>query len=239
MGEFTYIKDCRHKEEDTLKELDDVVGCIVHDFANVLATISSIAQISVMEEDRQVVDNNLRTIHNLVMDCNYSLERIRNSIDGGIDRSKEYYCFDVVVEEAMEICKHKLENISQNGGKKIELIEDLGSKKTIYCNVHDLKHLVMNLVFNGMDAIEENGKIQVKTYSDEKFVNLEVVDDGIGIQGVDRERLFEPYYTTKGSKGTGLGLNIVQDILVKHNGTIEVESKFGAGSKFIVKIPIR
>jgi signal transduction histidine kinase len=73
---------------------------------------------------------------------------------------------------------------------------------------------------------------------DREFVEIVVRDTGSGIARDELPRIFEPFYSTKGQKGTGLGLAVIWGIIDNHNGTITVESEVGAGTTFIIRIPV-
>ena len=80
---------------------------------------------------------------------------------------------------------------------------------------------------------------QVDSDWDDAFVEVRVEDDGCGIPRSQIPHLFEPFATTKGPKGTGLGLAVTWGIVDNHNGSISVESEVGVGTTFIVRIPVR
>ena len=80
---------------------------------------------------------------------------------------------------------------------------------------------------------------QVDTEWSDEFVEVRVKDDGCGIPETQIPKLFEPFATTKGQKGTGLGLAVTWGIVDNHNGTIKVESEVGVGTSFIVRIPVK
>ena len=99
-----------------------------------------------------------------------------------------------------------------------------------------LRSVFNNLFINATQAIESDGKLNVKISPDENFVKIEITDTGNGIPAENLPKIFEPYFSTK-ETGTGLGLAIVYKIVEMHNGTIEVESKEGEGTKFTVRLP--
>jgi two-component system sensor histidine kinase AtoS len=102
-----------------------------------------------------------------------------------------------------------------------------------------LRSVFNNLFINALQSMESGGgHLNVKIMPDDsgKCVNFEMTDTGSGISEENLSKIFEPYFSTK-ETGTGLGLAIVQKIVDIHNGTIEVESTEGAGTKFTVKLP--
>ncbi len=100
-----------------------------------------------------------------------------------------------------------------------------------------LRSLFNNLMINAVQSMEsEGGHLKVKITPDGEFVRVEIADTGRGIAPENLKKIFEPYFSTK-ETGTGLGLAIVQKIVDVHNGTIEVESAVGEGTKFTVRLP--
>lgn len=96
----------------------------------------------------------------------------------------------------------------------------------------------MNITMNAIQAIDDKGKIKIRTYSDETFVFIEISDNGRGIPEKNLKKIFDPGFTTKSSGvGTGLGLSIVYNIIEAHKGNIKAESKVNEGSKFTIELP--
>lgn len=103
-----------------------------------------------------------------------------------------------------------------------------------------IKQVFVNIIFNACDAMVEKGggTLTIKTEKDESYIKAYFIDTGIGIEEGKIKKIFNPYYTTK-PKGTGLGLSISNNIIEMHSGSIEVISKEGEGSTFIVKLPYK
>lgn len=103
-----------------------------------------------------------------------------------------------------------------------------------------IKRVMINLLDNAVAAIPSKGRISIKLFYDKalRIVRIEVADTGTGISHEDKERLFEPYFSTKRS-GTGLGLAIVSRIISDHNGSIRVEDNKPRGTKFMIELPVR
>ena len=101
-----------------------------------------------------------------------------------------------------------------------------------------LEQVVLNLVLNSIQAMPQGGKLSIYTgyLNDINMVFISIKDTGIGIEKENYDKIFEPFYTTKG-KGTGLGLAICARIIENHKGYIEVNSIKGAGTVFTIKLP--
>lgn len=97
--------------------------------------------------------------------------------------------------------------------------------------------VVTNLYLNAIDSMGPGGVMTVRTSADEDFVLVTVADTGPGIAPEARERIFEPFYSTKHSSGAGLGLSICLSIAEQHGGTIEVGDSPGQGAEFTVRLP--
>jgi len=104
-----------------------------------------------------------------------------------------------------------------------------------------LQQVFMNIIFNAAEAMEGKGTLTLRTYCDGgSEVVVEIADTGHGIRDEDKERIFEPFYSTKEvGKGTGLGLAISYGIIQKHKGTIDVRSEPGRGATFIIRLPAK
>lgn len=123
--------------------------------------------------------------------------------------------------------------------KKINVSVDCQKDLYIYSNVETLKHILINLTLNAVDAIEEEGWINIEGYLDKEQVVIECKDSGVGIEEKNLDNIFNPFFTTKEpGKGTGLGLFIVYSEVEKLSGDIEVKSSLGIGTNVIIRMPI-
>jgi signal transduction histidine kinase len=107
-----------------------------------------------------------------------------------------------------------------------------------------LQQAFFNLCINAIDAMPKGGKLFINVHQEEteeasKKIVIAIIDTGKGIPKDKLSRIFEPFFTTKPpGEGTGLGLSIVHLILERHNATIDVESRVGEGTKFVIKLPV-
>jgi len=106
-------------------------------------------------------------------------------------------------------------------------------------NAGKLQQVFLNLFLNARDAMEGGGKLSVESWSEDGFARIKVGDSGPGISPEHMARIYDPFFTTKAArKGTGLGLSVTYGIVREHGGNIEVESRPGAGARFLVEIPL-
>ncbi|GAH62351.1 unnamed protein product, partial [marine sediment metagenome] len=103
-----------------------------------------------------------------------------------------------------------------------------------------LQQVFVNIIVNALQAMAKGGELTVSTRltEDNEFIEIEISDTGCGIPEEHLGKLFDPFFSTKEiGKGTGLGLSVSLGIVQKHNGSIDVRSKVGQGSTFIVRLP--
>ena len=240
-----YAIDEKYKEEmkrlEYLKTLGDLMEDTVHDINNLLATISGYAQLSLvleqsMGQPSEIADY-LRIINNTALDGKNVIEKIKGHIKGSYDSKKGYYNLDDIVDSCIEMAKHKVKSANRDG-IRLKLDMDLNSGGYIYGNEYELRQAMLNIVLNGIDAMEGSGVLSIRTYNVGNQIVLEIEDTGPGIDRAILNKIFDPYFTTKGSKGTGLGLNIVKRMIDNYKGQIYVNSEIGKGTKFTIYFPI-
>src|SRR6185295_7643864 len=105
------------------------------------------------------------------------------------------------------------------------------------------REALINLIFNAVDAMPEGGTLTLRTTavkagSNTPFVHVEVTDTGIGMDEETRRRCLEPFFTTKGERGTGLGLAMVYGVAQRHKAEIEMESALGKGTTVRMTFPV-
>ena len=166
------------------------------------------------------------------------------------------------IESTLLILRHKLK--AKDNYSEIELIEEYGNLPLVECYPGQLNQVLMNLLANGIDALEEmrinqsrdssqsspflrigtevkRGNSSSSAEGETDKIVIRIVDNGTGMTEEVRRRLFDPFFTTKPiGKGTGLGLSISYRIVVEtHNGQLLVKSELGQGTEFIIELPIR
>jgi signal transduction histidine kinase len=137
------------------------------------------------------------------------------------------------LENTLTILSHKLKRRGVGVQRDYEqiplLVNSFGS---------ELNQVWTNIIDNAIDAMGSKGELRVRTYRDDTCVVVEIRDNGPGIPPEIKPRIFEPFFTTKGvGEGTGLGLDMVQRIVKKHRGNIQVTSKPG-DTRFQVWLPL-
>jgi signal transduction histidine kinase len=121
---------------------------------------------------------------------------------------------------------------------KATVIKDFSPIPLVSCYPQQLNQVFMNILVNAAQAIQDHGEIRISTEAEDGFITIRISDTGVGIPPENMSRIFDPFFTTKEvGKGTGLGMHVAYNIVLKHKGRIDVESIVGKGTTFSVRIP--
>lgn len=138
-----------------------------------------------------------------------------------------------ILESTLTLVQHELKY-------RITVVKDYGPVPPLVCFPHQIGQVFMNLLVNAAQAIEGQGTISVKTYTEGESAMVEIRDTGKSIPEADLPRIWDAGFTTKpAGVGTGLGLAIVAKIIQDHEGGVEVESRVGQGTVFRIRLPLK
>jgi hemerythrin-like metal-binding protein len=123
---------------------------------------------------------------------------------------------------------------------KADVVKEFAVLPPVECIAAQLSQVFVNLLLNAAHAIQGHGTITLRTGVAEGSVWVEVSDTGVGMSPETQKRIFEPFFTTKAvGQGTGLGLSISWEIVARHHGSVDVQSRVGQGTRFRITLPIR
>lgn len=227
--------------QQRLHAFGEMAGGVVHDFGNTLMSIVGYSELLVRDpsllEQKEVALDYLRTINTAGRDAGEIVARLRDFY-----RPREAHeVFDPVdlnriVEETIALTQPKWSTQAMAAGKSLAVQAELGKIPRISGVAAELREALTNLIFNAVDATA-SGSITLRTRREDAHVVLEVCDTGAGMSPEVRERCLEPFFSTKGEHGTGLGLSMVFGVVKRHDGTVEVESTPGCGTTFFLRFP--
>ncbi len=139
-----------------------------------------------------------------------------------------------IIDESLSLIEHKLKK------KEIRVKKEFDFQQRLYGFPTHLQQLFINLLLNAIDAIEDQGQISIFGQENAESLFVRVKDNGRGIGEKNLDKLFDPFFTTKeAGQGTGLGLSIAYNIVKEHYGEIEVHSKLGKGTTFLITLPLK
>jgi len=237
--------DQQMMRSEKLAALGTLAAGVAHNLNNVLAAI--VARTDLLT--RQVRDPELKrwlaTIQQSALDGASTVRRLQDFARTGVPESMVAVDVRRVIEEVLQFTQARWKDEAELKGIKIEIVTDLAEIPLIAGNPAELREVFTNVIFNALDAMPNGGCLTIRTrltqsQEEEGGRRVEVVftDTGIGMREEVRQKIFDPFFTTKGVKGTGLGLSTSYGIVVRHGGTIGVESEVGRGSIFTIVLPV-
>ena len=233
------MEKIRHRQEaivesEKLAAIGRIASHIAHEIRNPLVTVGGYSRRILQTANAQQIDiQKIKKAAQIIMTETERLEKIlANVMD--FTRPSPFLLRFNNINEIIDDTASLLSNLFQE--RRVELSLQLQEVPLIKSDFNQMKQVMLNLLQNALDATPPYGIVEVKTYSDDKKVYIEVSDTGSGIVEEDIYRIFEPFYTTK-TTGVGLGLAIVKKIISDHNGDIKVINK-ERGAVFTISIPL-
>jgi len=229
-------------QAEKLKSMGQLATGVAHDFNNILSAI--LGRIELLERDPEDPEKVL----------SYAA-KIRHAIDQGINTIKRIQDFTRVrqdrltsqllplheiLEDAIEITRYAWKDQAQKQGITIQVEKELKDENLPLAS--ELREAFMNIILNAVDAMREGGKLLIRTESikmedGKRGVRVIFEDTGKGIPPDVIKHIFKPFFSTKGSEGSGMGLTIVQGVVERLGGRVEIVSEVGKGTKVLIELP--
>lgn len=223
---------------EKLSALGELASGVAHDFNNTLAGILGRAQLLQRTNDLEKVKRGLDIIIKTAEDGAKTVKRIQDFARQRRDHDFELVSVDQILMDASEITRPRWKNCAEASNIHITVDLQIGSNAMVMGDDSELREVLVNMVFNAIDAMPEGGALTLKTQTAGESVVIEVIDTGVGMYPEVRSRIFDPFFTTKGKAGLGLGLAVSFGIIRRHGGNIEVESQYGNGTQFRITLPL-
>jgi signal transduction histidine kinase/ActR/RegA family two-component response regulator len=223
---------------EKLSALGELASGVAHDFNNTLAGILGRAQLLLRTNDPEKIQRGLNIIIKTAEDGAKTVKRIQDFARQRRDKDLSLLSVERLLLDVSELTKPRWKNKAQVDNVHITLDLNIESKAMIMGDESELREVLINMVFNAIDAMPQGGKITLAARNEGTSVVLSVSDTGVGMTGEVRSKIFDPFYTTKGTAGLGLGLAVSFGIIRRHGSTIDVESQTGAGTTFRIAFPV-
>jgi signal transduction histidine kinase len=227
-------------QQERLSAFGEMAGGVVHDFSNALMSVIGYSEMllsnAAARADEATALEYLRIINTAGRDGAHVVSRLRDFYRprGAADLFEPLDLKEIV---AQSIALAKPRCAKRESHHSIRFETDLGGSATIAGIGAELREVLTNLIFNAVDAIPGEGTITLRTRQQDGDGIVEVIDTGIGMSAEVRQRCLEPFFTTKGKQGTGLGLAMVFGIIKRHQGTLELDSEPGKGTTVRIRLP--
>ncbi len=219
-----------------LASIGELAAGVAHELNNPLTGILGFSERLLRKSTDEKFSRGLETIRNEAL---RAAEVVQNLLTFARRREpkKEYSGVNSIVHKALELRTYELKT------GNIEVVTDLApGLPEIVVDAHQIQEVFLNIILNAEQAMTEahgRGRLTIKTQKKTKgYIRVAFVDDGPGVPAKQLDKLFDPFFTTRGEKGgTGLGLSVCHGIVTEHGGKIYAKSKPGKGATFIVELP--
>lgn len=230
-------------KQERLAAIGQMASGIAHDFSNSLMPVLGFSEILLNHphylDDKQRSKQYLEMINTSARDAMDIVGRLREFY-----RVKEKaenlvpLNLNKIVQQAVMLTQPKWKVETQVKGITVHATTELAELPDIVGNETALREALTNIIFNAVDAMPAGGRIHFKSRQENTQIVLEISDTGIGMNEDVRSRCFEPFFSTKGKSGTGLGLAMVYGVMRRHEGSIEIKSRPGEGTELTLRFPI-
>ncbi|HJM42776.1 MAG: ATP-binding protein [Nitrospinota bacterium] len=211
---------------------------VAHNFNNSLAVILGRAELSGLLTEDPKLRRNLEIIEKAAHDGANTVKRLQDFARKREDRPTGTVGLNDIVSDVIEMTRPRWKDEAELLGVRLEVGFDARAEKdTVRGEGSELREILINLVHNALDAMPDGGRIAFATENAADEVIVSVTDSGIGMGPETRERALEPFFTTKGERGTGLGLSMVYGIVGRYGGQMEIESAPGKGTAVRLTLP--
>jgi len=243
--DITERKQAEEREKQLQQELNlasrlasigELAAGVAHELNNPLTGIMGFSERLLRKTRGERSKRDLARIHDEAQRAAKVVENLR-TFARRYETRKQYLDIDDILQKAVELRAYELKT------SNIEVVTELATNlpKTMV-DFQQIQQVFLNIILNAEQTITEanrGGKLIIKTQPMKDCIRISFTDDGSGIPAEHLDKVFDPFFTTRGEKGgTGLGLSICHGIVTGHGGTIYAESKPGKGTTFFVKLPL-
>jgi signal transduction histidine kinase len=232
-------------QQERLRALGQMASGIAHDINNAISPIALYTEAMLEHETGLSPEGRSRLV---------TIQRAIDDVAQTVGRMREFYRpqdlkprfanvdLNALVQQVIDLTRARWSDQPQRSGIIIELKAELASElPEILGADNEIRDAITNLIFNAVDASPKGGAIAVRSGvapGEPQRVLLEVTDSGVGMDDETRRRCLEPFFTTKGERGTGLGLAMVFGMAQRHGATLEIDSRLGVGTTMRLQFPM-
>ena len=236
-------------KQERLRALGQMASGIAHDINNAISPIGLYAE-SLLETERGLSENGRA--------CLQVIERAIDDVASTVARMREFYRqrepqlthstvnVNLMMQHVVDLTRARWSDMPQQRGIVIEMRQELGVELPAILGVEgEIREALTNLIFNAVDAMPDGGAVTLRTRHIEHlddgsgpYVLVEVADSGTGMDEATQRRCLEPFFTTKGERGTGLGLATVYGMIERHSASIAIESRLNHGTAVKMYFPV-
>jgi signal transduction histidine kinase/ActR/RegA family two-component response regulator len=223
--------------DEKLKVMGNLAGGVAHDFNNILSAVLGRAQDLLVHADDPALAAGLRTIEKAARDGAVIVRRLQDFTR--VRKEGGFVDVEVagLIDDVIEFTRSRFEGAVLGSGAAIAEERDVPPGLFVKGHPAELREVLTNVVLNAVAAMPDGGTLTLSARAGGARVAITVQDTGVGMSEEVRENIFDPYFTTRGQEGMGLGMSIVYGIVARHQGTVRVESAVGEGTRVHIELP--
>jgi signal transduction histidine kinase len=230
-------------QQERLGAIGQMASGIAHDFNNNLMPILGFADVLLenpaLLDDREETRRCLEMLRTSAKDAASVVSRLREFYRPA-ETDEQFPIVDLakIVQQAVSLTEPKWRHQAQARGLTISVSTEFTALPIVAGEESALREVLTNLIFNAVDAMPEGGRLSLETAIENERAILRVSDTGTGMTESVCQRCLEPFFSTKGEQGTGLGLSMVYGIIQRHRGELQIHSALSKGTTFVIRLPL-
>ena len=224
-------------EGETVRALGQMASGMAHHLNNLLAIVSGRLQLLLLRAHDPALRKPLETAERAVGDAAEVVRRVLGFSAAQPVVETTRVDLNEIAADVIELTRPRWQDAAQLEHTMVDIRFEPGDDVIVAGEPAPLREVLMNLVLNALDAMPNGGCLTVRTWIEDDWVYCSVADTGIGMSAETRQRALEPFFSTKGPNGVGLGLSVGLGVVQRHRGEMDIQSTEGQGTAVTLRIP--
>jgi PAS domain S-box-containing protein len=225
---------------EKMRAIGELASGVAHDFNNALMAILGYTELAEESlDDPEELAKQLAIIRKAAEDASTTVERLQRFAKQRVKAHGELTDVNAIVQDVIDMTRPRWKDSAQREGRIYEVSANLHPVPPIIAEPSGLREVMVNLIHNALNAMPNGGKLMLSTQAaGTDQVEISIEDNGIGMSPEVAARVFDPFFTTRGVEGTGLGLAVSWTIVQRYGGFIELDTSPGQGARFMLRFPV-
>lgn len=222
---------------ERLRSLGQIAGGVAHDLNNMLAGIMGPTDLLMLIEEDPAKERSLKAVMAAATRGAETVRRIQSFSKARTDIDKEVFDLRDMAEDVIFSLRPRWKDAAHRQGIAIRIHDEVPAGLMVHASAAEIGNVLMNLIVNACEAMTTHGEITITAMQKGEQIQFHVSDTGSGMAPETMSQIFQPFFSTKGADNSGLGLAVIHGIILRHGGTITVDSTLGKGTTFTIKLP--
>jgi diguanylate cyclase (GGDEF)-like protein len=232
------ITQKRMIKNERLRSVGEMASGMVHDFNNVLSAI--LGTVDILASRTDLPSDTREDLENLQASASeglHSVQRLQSFLAPTDPDEQGRQCLSQLIRDALQLTRARWKDEAQVWSSGYVVLNTVPEDFPVFGNATELKELFVNLILNAVDAMPDGGTLSFVAEDTGPFVRVSVSDTGCGMNPETLRQVYDPFFTTKSDRSSGLGMHLVYSIIKRHGGRIELESTPGRGTRVHLFFP--